>query len=174
MDDPRAAVHSLARRNLGPIKPVKATPTRVARSMHPEEAFRATLSDCLAQITANAATLRAGRSVEGLHQLRVAFRRLEVALGAFGREFGQDWLEELRGRAKILSGRLAPARDLDVFVGKLLADPPKSGVRDGLPQLRARAESARDAAWLAVGQCIGSADFDLFADDVAGLASSQL
>ena len=70
-----------------------------------------------------------GRSVEGLHQLRVAFRRLEVALGAFGREFGQDWLEELRGRAKILSGRLAPARDLDVFVGKLLADPPKSGVQ---------------------------------------------
>ena len=62
----------------------------------------------------------AGRSVEGLHQLRVGFRRLEVALGAFGQEFEQDWLEELRGRAKILSGRLAPARDLDVFVGKLL------------------------------------------------------
>jgi CHAD domain-containing protein len=95
--------------------------------MHPQEAFRATLSDCLAQIAANAATLRnqeskEHHSVEGLHQLRVAFRRLEVALGAFGREFHQGWLEELRGRAKILSGRLAPARDLDVFVGKLLAD----------------------------------------------------
>jgi CHAD domain-containing protein len=142
--------------------------------MHPEEAFRATLSDCLAQITANAATLRAGRSVEGLHQLRVAFRRLEVALGAFGREFGQDWLEELRGRAKILAGRLAPARDLDVFVGKLLSDPPRSGVRDGLPQLRARAEHGRDAAWAAAAACISSSDFELFADDVAALASSQL
>ena len=55
--------------------------------MRPEDAFRTTLLDCLAQITANAATaLRCrGRSVEGLHQLRVAFRRLEVALGAFGR-----------------------------------------------------------------------------------------
>jgi CHAD domain-containing protein len=142
--------------------------------MHPEEAFRATLSDCLAQITANAATLRVGRSVEGLHQLRVAFRRLEVALGAFGREFGQDWLEELRGRAKILLGRLSPARDLDVFVGKLLADPPKSGVRDGLPQLRARAEDARDAAWDGVATCISGSDFERFADDVAALASSQL
>src|SRR5690349_5197055 len=176
MDDPRAAVHSLSRRNLGVVfgKPVKSAPTPISKAMGPEEAFRATLLDCLAQITANAATLRVGRSVEGLHQLRVAFRRLEVALGAFGKEFRQDWLEELRGRAKILLGRLSPARDLDVFVGKLLADPPKSGVRDGLPQLRARAESARDAAWLAVGQCIGSADFDLFADDVAALASSQL
>src|SRR5437868_11351935 len=174
MDDPRAAVHSLARRNLGPIKPVKATPTRLAKDMHPEEAFRATLLDCLAQITANAATLRAGRSVEGLHQLRVAFRRLEVALGAYAREFHQEWLEELRGRAKILLGRLSPARDLDVFTGKLLADPPKSGVRDGLTQLRVRAESARDTAWEGVVICISSPDFEMFADDVAALASSQL
>jgi triphosphatase len=174
MDDPRAAVHSLVRRSLGPTQPVKAIPGYVAKSMRPEEAFRATLSDCLAQITANAATLKTGRSVEGLHQLRVAFRRLEAALGAFGREFGQDWLEELRGRSKILSGRLAPARDLDVFVGKLLAAPPKSGVSDGLVQLRARAEQARDHAWAAASVCIASPDFDLFADDVAALASSQL
>ena len=172
MDDPRAVVHSLVRRSLGPTQPVKAVAGYVAKSMRPEEAFRATLSDCLAQITANAATLRAGRSVEGLHQLRVAFRRLEVALGAFGKEFDQEWLEELRGRAKILSGRLAPARDLDVFVGKLLAG--KTGVSDGLPQLRARAESARDSAWAAVVVCISGADFELFADDVAALASSQL
>ena len=58
MDDPRAAVHSLVRRSLGPTQPVKAVAGYVAKSMRPEEAFRATLSDCLAQITANAATLR--------------------------------------------------------------------------------------------------------------------
>ncbi|HEY0267571.1 MAG TPA: CHAD domain-containing protein [Rhizomicrobium sp.] len=174
MDDPRVSVHSLSRRTLGPAKPVKAAPTYVARAMRPEEAFRATLSDCLAQITANAATLRVGRSVEGLHQLRVAFRRLEVALGAFGRELGQEWLEELRSRAKILSGRLAPARDLDVFVGKLLAEPPQAGGGDGLVALRARAESARDAAWASAAACVQAADFELFLDDVAALAASQL
>jgi CHAD domain-containing protein len=182
MDDPRAAVHSLTRRAKDKTvfgQPVKAAPGYIARSMRPEDAFRATLSDCLAQITANAATLRPQdsndvRSVEGLHQLRVAFRRVEVALGAFGREFGQDWIEELRGRAKILLGRLSPARDLDVFTNKLLASPPKSGVSDGLPQLRARAESARDTAWAAALACISSADFELFTDDVAALAGSQL
>ena len=179
MDDPRAAVHSLTRRSLGPLKPVKAAPAPISKEMRPEEAFRAILLDCLAQITANAATLRRqdsreARSVEGLHQLRVALRRLEVALGAFGWEFRQDWLEELRGRAKILLSRLSPARDLDVFTGKLLADPPKSGVRDGLVQLRARAESARDTAWDGVVICISSPDFEMFADDVAALASSQL
>jgi CHAD domain-containing protein len=177
MDDPRAVVHSLSRRGAEKMvfgKPVKAVTTPISKRMRPEEAFRATLLDCLAQITANAATLRAGRSVEGLHHLRVAFRRLEGALGAYGREFRQDWLEELRGRAKVLLGRLSPARDLDVFVGKLLADPPRSGVRDGLVPLRARAEMARDKAWALVITCISSVDFDLFADDVAALASSQL
>ena len=129
MDDPRVDVHSLTRRNLGPIKPVKAQPTHWAPSLHPEDAFRATLLDCLAQITANAAALRNGRSVEGLHQLRVAFRRLDTALDAFGREFSQDWLEELRGRGKILTGRFSPARDLDVFVEKLVVEA-KWGVRE--------------------------------------------
>lgn len=177
MDEQRATVHSLTRRAKDKTvfgQPVKAVPGYLARSMRPEDAFRATLSDCLAQITANAATLRAGRSVEGLHQLRVAFRRLETALGAFGKEFGQDWIEELRGRAKILLGRLSPARDLDVFTSKLLACPPKSGITEGLPQLRARAESARDLAWTAALACISSADFELFADDIAALAGSQL
>jgi len=178
MEDTLAAVHSLSRRGRGPDKivfgkPVKAMPAHISRRMRPEEAFRATLSDCLTQINANAASLRVNRSVEGLHQLRVAFRRLEVALGAFGKEFRQDWLEELRGRAKILLGRLSPARDLDVFAEKLLAQPPGLG-GDGPGQLRARAESARDAAWARVSACIASPEFELFADDVAALASSQL
>jgi CHAD domain-containing protein len=173
MDDPRVDVHVLTRRNLGPVKPVKALPTHLAPSMRPEDAFRATLLDCLAQITANTAALRNGRSVEGLHQLRVAFRRLDTALDAFGREFGQDWLEELRSRAKILTGRLSPARDLDVFTEKLLVEA-KWGVRDGLPQLKERAESARDMAWSGVSACIASADFERLTDDVASLASSSL
>jgi CHAD domain-containing protein len=173
MDDPRVDVHSLTRRNLGPIKPVKAQPTHWAPSLHPEDAFRATLLDCLAQITANAAALRHGRSVEGLHQLRVAFRRLDTALDAFGREFAQDWLVELRGRGKILTGRFSTARDLDVFVEKLVVEA-KWGVREGLPQLKERAESARDAAWEGVGACIANTDFERFTDDVAALASSQL
>ena len=172
MDDPRVTIHSLVRRNIGPAQPVKAVPAYVAAAMRPEEAFRATLSDCLAQITANAATLRVGRSVEGLHQLRVAFRRLEVALGAFGREFNQEWLAELRGRSKILSGRLAPARDLDVFVGKLLV--PHEKDVEGFALLRARAEKARDKAWAAATACIAAAEFELFTDDVATLAQSQL
>jgi CHAD domain-containing protein len=175
MDDPRpASIHSLVRRDTGPAEPVKARPAHIHRGMNPDDAFRTTLSDCLAQMTANAATVRAGRSVEGLHQLRVGFRRLEVALGAFSKEFNKDWLEELRGRAKVLSNRLAPARDLDVFIGERLDRAVDGHERELLAPLRARAEAARDAAWKQAQACVGGEDFALFLDDVAGLAASRL
>jgi len=174
MDDPHVVVHSLSRRSADKIvfgKPVKAMPAHLSRRMRAEEAFRVTLSDCLAQINANVAALRAAHSVEGLHQLRVGLRRLDVALDAFGREFRQDWLKELRGRAKIVSRRMAPARDLDVFLEKLLARPPAT---DGVAALRARAESARAAAWDAAAACIAGREFELFIDDVTALAASRL
>ena len=170
MGDSTATIHFLASRNLGPARPVKAAPSHVTRGMGPGEAFRVTLSDCLAQITANAATVKVGHSAEGLHQLRVAFRRLEVALGAFGKEFKQTWLEELRGRAKILTGRLGPARDLDVFIDRRLSG--EDG--DGFAALRARAQAARDVAWETARACIRSPEFARFSEDVAALAHSQV
>lgn len=175
MDDPRpASIHSLSRKRLGPAQPVKAGPARINRTMRPEDVFRATLSDCLAQMTANAATVRAGRSVEGLHQLRVALRRLDVLLEAFGVEFGQDWLNDLRSRAKILSSRLGPARDLDVFLTQLLDAPAENSEHEAFLNLRARIEDMRDKAWKEAGDCVASADFALFTEDVAGLAHSRL
>jgi CHAD domain-containing protein len=175
MEDLRADLHSLSRRS--PVQPVKAIPVHITADLTAEDAFRATLSDCLAQMTANAGALRGGRSVEGLHQLRVAFRRLEVTLGAFGKEFALDWLEELRGRGKVLSSRLAAARDLDVFVCDLLNAPGAAATgaaRDSFVALRARAERARDAAWDEASECVAGADFAMFLDDVAGLAQSRL
>jgi CHAD domain-containing protein len=175
MDDPRSAtLHSISRRTQGPAEPVKARPAHLHAKMSPEDAFRITLSDCLAQMTANAATVRAGRSVEGLHQLRVGFRRLEVALGAFATEFEKQWLEELRSRAKILSSRLAPARDLDVFIGERLDRTVEAGDRELLAPLRARAESQRDIAWKQAADCVAGTDFAQFLDDVAALAQSRL
>lgn len=175
MDDPRpASIHTLARRGLGPAQPVKAHPVRINRAMRPDDVFRATLSDCLAQLTANVAALRNGRSVEGLHQLRVALRRLEVLFKAFGEEFQQDWLSDLRGRVKVLSNRLGPARDLDVFLTELLDAPAEDNEQEAFLNLKARIEDMRDRAWKEATDCISGADFALFTEDVAALAHSRL
>ena len=179
MDDPRpASIHSLSRRAGHPAQPVKARSAPIHGKMSPDDAFRVVLSDCLAQMTANAGVLRSGHSTEGLHQLRVGLRRLEVALKSFAEAFDQPWLEELRGRAKVLASRLGPARDLDVFVEELLAAPAKgfSG-EDEIEMfalLRSEAEAARDTAWKQASACVAGADFAVFIDDVAALAHSRL
>ncbi len=175
MDDPRpASIHTLSRRAALPAQPVKARKPHLHAKMSPDDAFRAILSDCLAQISANAGLLRNGRSAEGLHQLRVGLRRLEVALQCFGRAFGQPWLGSLRGRAKVLSSRMGPARDLDVFLETLLEAPAKGLDAEIFVSLRAEGAKARDDAWKQVHACLASSDFSVFLDDIAGLAHSRL
>ena len=86
-------------------------------------------------------------------------RRLEVILKVFGEEFRQEWLGDLRGRAKILSSRLGPARDLDVFITELLDVPAEEGDREAFASLRARMEEMRDKAWKQAVDCVSGADF---------------
>jgi len=151
---------------------------RLNRQMQADQAFRAILADCLGAASAQAGILRAGRSVEALHHLRVALRRLEVMLAAFGKAFGQDWFADLRGRAKAISARQGPARDLDVFLEDLWPDVTRSlaasgGAGDFVP-LRRAAEDACAIAWQAVGETIVSEDFAHFLDDIAALSQSRL
>ncbi|HEY4126254.1 MAG TPA: hypothetical protein VGM36_16635, partial [Rhizomicrobium sp.] len=51
-------------------QPVKARPVRLMKEMTTEEAFRVSLLECLAQISANIPAVRMRQS-EGAHQLRV-------------------------------------------------------------------------------------------------------
>ena len=90
------------------------------------------------------------------------------------RNSSKDWLEELRGRAKVLSARLGQARDLDVFIGERLDRAVEAQDRELLTPLRARAEAARETAWKQAQLCVAGEDFALFLDDVAGLAASRL
>src|SRR6218665_914194 len=94
-------------------------PAPLDKTMQADAAFRVILAGCLDAISAPAALLRKRRSVAALHDLRVALRRLEVMLSAFGKAFGQAWFEHLRSRAKAISAELGPARDLDVLLQDL-------------------------------------------------------
>lgn len=94
---------------------------------------------CLAQIHANEHGFLTGRDPEFLHQLRVGFRRLRVAL-AMPEE--PDWraaLEPVREEMRWLFSVLGPARNWDVFVTEIL--PPIQshfGSDEGLAALRTR------------------------------------
>ncbi len=139
--------------DLMPLRAAKPVPQKAAPAIVPpdasaEDAFRLTLTQCRWHIAANMRAVAEARDIEGMHQMRVAFRRLRVAFAAFGPEFRTPALERLRERAKRLAARLAPARDLDVFLTELF-EPAASanGSKEAFAVLRARAEAQRKTAW---------------------------
>jgi CHAD domain-containing protein len=126
---------------------LKAQPSLLPQDCLAADAFRLTLLQCKWHITANMPAVEQ-RDMEGMHQLRVGLRRLRVALSSFGGDFRNPQLEAIRIRAKTLAGRLAPARDLDVFSEELF-EPAASanGALDAFEVLRQRAHVAQRQAW---------------------------
>ncbi|HTT82506.1 MAG TPA: CHAD domain-containing protein [Rhizomicrobium sp.] len=145
----------------------KAQPSLVPSDAIAFDAFRLTLVQCRWHIAANMMATAEGREPEALHQLRVALRRLRVALASFGGEFRTPQLEAIKLRAKFLAEQLAPARDLDVFLTELF-EPAASanGSRDAFAILRARAEAARRRAWNDAAQQVMGPRFRMFMADL--------
>jgi CHAD domain-containing protein len=142
--------------------------------MNLENAFRATLLECLAHIAANVSPVVRSRDVEGLHQLRVGLRRLHVAFSAFGEEFRTPALMNLKAHTKAFADAVAPARDLDVFIEELFAPmAERLGHDESFNILRARAEEARRIAWDEAVAHIASAEFAAFQDDAAAAAEAR-
>ena len=178
MEEPRAAiVRTLARKGLesGDVtRIVRARPVRLTRKMTVEEAFRLTVLECLAQVAANTPAVVQARDAEGLHQMRVGLRRLHVALNAFGDEFRTPTLKELRKRTKAFTDTIAPARDLDVFLGELFEGPANAGGHaEAFGVVKERAERAREEAWEQAVASVSSPEFSVFLDDVAVAAETH-
>jgi CHAD domain-containing protein len=135
----------------------------LTRDMSVQEAFGVTLDECRDHIEGNVAAVTESRHSEGLHQLRVGLRRLNVALSNFAPGF-----EDLRGRAKALFAATGTARDLDVFLEDLF-EPVVAELepREGFAILRLRAETARARAWDAAVTQVLSVEFSALLDELA-------
>lgn len=75
----------------------------------------------LAHALANLAPAADGRDPEGVHQLRVALRRLRSAFSLFRPLLADGDRERFNGDMRWLLGELGPARDHDVLASELLA-----------------------------------------------------
>ena len=148
------------------VRALKAQPSLLPGNSLAADAFRLTLLQCKWHITANMAAVEA-RDMEGMHQLRVGLRRLRVALSSFGGDFRNPQLEAIRIRAKIVAGKLAPARDLDVFSEELFEPAATAnGGLDAFELLRKRAHGARAAAWDAAVIHVTGPAFRVFLADL--------
>ena len=122
-----------------------------------EEAFRQILRSCVQHWCANEAAALDGRDPEGVHQLRVAIRRLRSAFSVFGHLLEREERARLSNEAKRIVDSFGPARDWDVFSTELLA--PIGAARPGDPDLARLLEAAqleRQRGYEAVRAEIGS------------------
>jgi len=125
---------------------VKAAELNFAPDVPTAEAFVLIIRSILSHIMANLAAARAG-DVEGVHQLRIAIRRMRAALVLFRpllqRETAAGLGAELRRAGQVLGH----ARDWDVFLpGTLTAAAKHAAQPDWLDLLRTQAELRRAAA----------------------------
>jgi triphosphatase len=127
---------------------VKAAASGLGRSDTVDDGITKLLSNCHQQIIANLAAARDAGEPEGVHQLRVALRRLRVALHFLCHHLESSALQGLDTEAKLFGQALGPARNWDVFIGSTLP-----GIEEAnLPQvdisaLRAACMSSHDQAY---------------------------
>ena len=124
------------------------------------DAFQMVARDALAQIAANAASLRTEPSTEAVHQLRVGARRLRSALTTFQPVLEGEGLEAGGADLKWLCLACDTPRNLDVFAEETLRpaevdeeQPP------GLPALREAIDAQRRRAWAEAAETVASERF---------------
>ncbi|WP_051660819.1 CYTH and CHAD domain-containing protein [Bosea sp. 117] len=124
----------------------KAGPLALGEDAAVDDALAAMLASCHRQLLGNLAAAEAGRA-EGVHQLRVALRRLRSALALFAHLLPSAAFRALNAEARLMGRALGPARGWDVFVGETLAGIARTGLEpEGFARLREAAEPLRRAA----------------------------
>ena len=112
-------------------------------------ALRRIVASCRDDLVKYRAVALANRRPVGIHQTRVALRRLRAAFGTFrdaaAGAIGRRELKALSAEAKWLAGECAPARDLHVFLTETAEEAPPTVTRVARRLARSHLERARTA-----------------------------
>ena len=138
---------------------VHAEPVPLDDTMSVESALQKIGRGCLAQLLRNEAAVLSGQA-EGVHQMRIAVRRLRSAMSAVKKMLSAEDYRWTSGELARLAGALGPARDLDTFETALL-EPARDALADepGLDDLATAIEGSRRVAYDRVREEILSARY---------------
>jgi inorganic triphosphatase YgiF len=126
-----------------------------------EAAFQAIGRSVLRHIAANEPAVRAA-DPDGVHQMRVGVRRLRAAIAVFSELLDCSQTEQIKRDLKWLAGKLAPVRDLDVFLrGKIQSFEGSGSPTAGLPELKSELIYRRDIAAESAKAAIATARYRL-------------
>jgi triphosphatase len=116
----------------GPPAAVRAEPLRLDPGLGLADALREVGRACLSHLLRNEPAARAG-DAEGVHQMRVALRRLRLTVAVLKSAMPPADRRSLAEELGRLDEALAPVRNLDVLLDELL--PPVRGACAGDPDL---------------------------------------
>jgi CHAD domain-containing protein len=150
---PRAALaeeaRALARGEA--VRPRRLGPPRLDPDLDIEAALTLALGHLTEVLLWHAPAAVTGATPEGVHQMRVAIRRLRSLLRAFRGACDGAALRDFDAGLKALATLLGPARDWDVWLGGQGAELAAAlGEEPRLPPLLAAARRAREAAYAAL------------------------
>ena len=116
------------------------------------EVIRAAIARSVAHLIRHLPVARIGVDIEGVHQARVATRRLRSDLRTFGPLLDPAWAGALSGELKWLADELGKVRDADVLLARLQAtidaDPDLAGAATNRVLTSLRGQRRRDNARL--------------------------
>ena len=142
---------------------IKAELTELDGKLNAEDAYEVILHDCLLHLLANEEPAFKARLPEGLHQLRIALRRMRSAFTVFRKEIGGETAEMLSAEAKWLGNAVARARDFDVFTHDILEPvAPEAGEEEAFEVLKRKVEEERSRAWEAADKAFHSQRYSRF------------
>jgi inorganic triphosphatase YgiF len=141
----------------GSSKPAKAKEIALPRGCTVKQAFALMVRNCYEQLRANETPVMKGEDPEGVHQMRVATRRLRALLSLFKGILTNSILDHLKEELRWLQQQLGPARDWDVFLSDtLLPLETRLVEEEGLETLRATALQIREDAYSRARQVVTS------------------
>ncbi|NEW90970.1 CHAD domain-containing protein [Rhodopseudomonas sp. BR0M22] len=120
-----------------------------------DEAFRTIATELLRLIAAQQAKVRR-RDPTGVHQMRIALRRMRAAISVFGELIDGRDTQRMKRELKWLAGRLAPARDLHLLEVKIKS----AQLGSGSPAFLKRLGSDRGAAFASASATVELRRFD--------------
>ncbi len=141
-------------------QPVKAAPLALDERAPAADALAAVLVHCLAHVLANVAPVDANDDPEGVHQMRVALRRLRSAFSLFRDVLPADDRARFGGALREAASDLGRARDADVQRAEIVAPVAERLPGEvGLERLLAALDAEREAGRAAARERVRSAAF---------------
>lgn len=135
----------------------KARLPRLTSFSTAEEALADIVLGCVEHLRGNEQCVLGRSHEEGIHQMRVAVRRLRSCITLYQRFIPEEQRIYLIGELKWLIGELGPARDWDVFSGQIMAPViAQMADEDRLEALSEHVERHRDEAYARAQAAVGA------------------